>query len=99
MLLESNSLAKDRRYKRLRLVERVKWIKVQRVVIDITHDLFAHGHLYVALTRVIHPDYVRFYVSEKELTDLPGTDLDKCVKVNNIVHKHIVKKVCPRAYS
>lgn len=72
---------------------------LQRVVIDITHDLFAHGHLYVALTRVIHPDYVRFYVSEKELTDLPGTDLDKCVKVNNIVHKHIVKKVCPRAFS
>ena len=98
---------------------------LDKVVIDITHELFAHGHvshfsvlsafcfrisflelthpppsqLYVAMTRARHPNNVRFFTTPEQLADFPGYDIDGAVIVNNIVHKHIIAKVCPLAYS
>jgi hypothetical protein len=72
---------------------------LKRVGLDITHDLFAHGHLYVGLTRATNPNNIMFYTDEDKLSDFPDIpSLHQKLQVNNIVHKNFIKQVCQHAY-
>ena len=66
---------------------------LDKVVVDLTHPLFAHGMLYVALTRVRNPRNILFYTREDLVADFPENDLHHAVQVRNIVHKDILKQV------
>ena len=72
---------------------------LNKVGLDITHDLFAHGHLYVGLTRATNPKNIMFYTDENKLTSFPDCpSLHKKIQVNNIVHKEFITQVCQNAY-
>jgi ATP-dependent DNA helicase PIF1 len=72
---------------------------LHRVGLDITHDLFAHGHLYVGLTRATNPSNILFYTHEDKLSDFSDIpSLHRKLQVNNIVHKNFIKQVCQQAY-
>jgi hypothetical protein len=55
----------------------------ERLALDITHSAFAHGHLYVALSRIRMADNIRFFVTDENLiNNIPFT--------NNVVYPEII---------
>jgi ATP-dependent DNA helicase PIF1 len=56
---------------------------LDRVVVDITHQPFTHGHLYVILSRVTAYNSIVFFCTEDQL-------LDDAPVVTNIVYKEVL---------
>jgi Helicase len=67
-----------------------------KVLLDVTTPPFAHGHLYVALSRVRSIEHIRMFLddSEDSKTLFPYDTYDKFVPVIiNIYHRSILDKI------
>lgn len=67
---------------------------LSQVLVDCTEEPFAHGHLYVALSRVTNADHIRLFVREDMLQEVEVEDgassNNKHVVVTNIVYKTVL---------
>jgi hypothetical protein len=69
-----------------------------KVLLDVTTAPFAHGHLYVALSRVRSITHIRMFLDDSEdsttLFPYGGPPYDKCVPmISNIYHRSILDKI------
>jgi hypothetical protein len=70
---------------------------ISKILLDITTFPFAHGHLYVALSRVRSIKHIKFYLDhERNIIPLDvhsDYNWKNVPKVNNVFHKSILDKI------
>ena len=66
---------------------------IHKVLIDCTGEPFAHGHAYVAFSRVRDCNNVRVYVNKDQLHEIgiSGRDLELMPFITNIVYQEVIK--------
>ena len=67
---------------------------LDRVLLDCTTEPFAHGHLYVALSRVRHYKNIRLFTKKLNLHENPNKQSNKIDSlmptITNIVHRKVL---------
>ena len=68
-------------------------IRHNKVLIDLTQDVFAHGFLYVGMSRVRRYDNMCFFVNTEAqyFRETASEELNKSIGVNNIVYKEVIR--------
>ena len=61
------------------------------VIMDVTYPPFAHGHLYVALTRCRFYKRIAFYGLESQIERDEQNEIN-CINVQNIMHKEVLQE-------
>jgi hypothetical protein len=64
---------------------------LDRVLIDCTGEPFAHGHAYVAFSRVRNCKNVRVYVNEDQLHESGNSSGEMMPFITNIVYQEVIK--------
>jgi hypothetical protein len=69
---------------------------LKRTLLDARDNVFAHGHLYVAMSRVTYFGNIVFYVTEDQLRNDPTIDqlvTDRIPTLLNIVYKEVIEEL------
>jgi hypothetical protein len=64
---------------------------LDRVLIDCTGEPFAHGHAYVAFSRVRNCKNARVYVTEDQLHESGNNHGEMMPFITNIVYQEVIK--------
>ena len=62
---------------------------LEKVLLDITHAPFAHGHLYVAISRITYYDNIRLFYNSADDSAI----FDNAPAVKNIAYRNILQHV------